>query len=209
MSISKKEVTIVNYGIGNIWSVIAAFEYLGAKCNVTDDKKEILSSKKIVLPGVGSFKKAMDSINNKNLNTAINEAVKVKKSSILGICLGMQLIGSSSTENGFTKGLGLIPNKVRMFDKKYKIKIPHVGFNTVQIPRKNILFKDIPDKSDFYFVHSYYMINDNLENGCSATTKYGVDFVAAFEKENIFGTQFHPEKSQTNGLTLLRNFLLF
>ena len=143
------------------------------------------------------------------ISEAIVEAVGRKESKILGICLGMQLLGQSSTENGFTDGLGLITSKSEKFnnDDNSDIKIPHVGFNSVYFSEKSILFKQLERGSDFYFTHSYKMTISNLE-GLESTAQYAGDFLAAYENENIFATQFHPEKSQSNGLRLLNNFIM-
>jgi glutamine amidotransferase len=160
------------------------------------------------LPGVGSFKKAMENLKINGLHQAIQECANNKGINLLGICLGMQLLCESSSEGGFTKGLSLIKNKVETFTQKEigNKKIPHVGFNQVKIEKDSSLFKNINDNSDFYFDHSFRVIqNKNLKN--FQTCEYGTKFVASFEKDNIYGTQFHPEKSQSNGLTLMYNFL--
>ena len=206
MSIPK--VTIVDYGMGNIFSVVSAFKYLGAEVEIVSDPEEILKSSILVLPGVGSFRNAMEFIKKRNIDEAIIDAVTNKGVKILGICLGMQLLGSYSAENGKTAGLGLLPNKVERFTSKevFERKIPHVGFNSLYINEKQGLFKDLPDLADFYFVHSYRMRTEDIQ-GRYATCKYGEEFLAAYEIGNIYGTQFHPEKSQTNGLILLKNFL--
>ena len=203
-----KEVTIINFGMGNIWSVSSAFEYLGCKVRITSDKKELKNSDALILPGVGSFKLAMERIQKLDLHDEIVETVKVNGVKILGICLGMQLFAESGTENGFRTGLNILPLEVADFSFKNskQIKIPHIGFNQVDSMEDSILFNNLPRKADFYFVHSYRMLS-KLQDGTSATTLYGEKFLAAYEHENVFATQFHPEKSQTNGLTLLNNFL--
>ena len=202
------KVTIIDYGMGNIFSVVSAFKYLGAEVEIVSSPEEILKSSILVLPGVGSFRKAMEFLREHNMDAAIIDAVTNKGVKILGICLGMQLLGSCSTENGKTAGLGLLPNRVERFTSKEvcERKIPHVGFNSLYINEKQGLFKDLPHFADFYFVHSYRMMIEDLQ-GRYATCKYGVEFLAAYEIGNICGTQFHPEKSQTNGLILLKNFL--
>jgi imidazole glycerol-phosphate synthase subunit HisH len=194
--------------MGNIFSVVSAFKYLGAEVEIVSDPEEILKSSILVLPGVGSFRNAMEFIKKRNIDEAIIDAVTNKGVKILGICLGMQLLGSYSTENGKTAGLGLLPNKVERFASKEvcERKIPHVGFNSLYINEKQGLFKDLPHFADFYFVHSYRMMIEGIQ-GRYATCKYGVEFLAAYEIGNICGTQFHPEKSQTNGLIMLKNFL--
>ena len=202
-----RDVTIIDYGMGNIWSVVNALKYLGYNSVVTSNVKEITSAECLILPGVGSFRKAMVSIEKLELDTAIYTAVE-NKIKILGICLGMQLLGASSTEDGNYQGLGLIPNPVEKFTKEEtgSQKIPHTGFNSVEHPDNSILFNGIAKKSDFYFVHSYRMLPQSPEEE-SIICQYGVKFLAGYEKINVFATQFHPEKSQTNGLLVLRNFL--
>ena len=202
------KVTIIDYGMGNIFSVVSAFKYLGAEVEIVSSPEEILKSSILVLPGVGSFRNAMEFLRERNIDEAIIDAVTNKGVKILGICLGMQLLGSCSTENGKTAGLGLLPNRVERFTSKevYERKIPHVGFNSLHISEKQSLFKDLPHLADFYFVHSYRMLIEDIQ-GRYATCKYGVEFLAAYEIGNICGTQFHPEKSQTNGLIMLKNFL--
>ena len=200
------KITIVNYGMGNIYSVRNALNYLGVEHEYSDNPDVIKKAEKIILPGVGSYKKAMHNIVSSELDVAIRTAV-LSGIPILGICLGMQLLGKSGTEDGFTLGLGLFDGIVERFDNSGNIKIPHIGFNEVHKPENSILYKDIQDFSDFYFVHSYRM-NSSIENGI-AYCSHGQQFIASFEHGNIFGTQFHPEKSQTNGLTLLKNFIEF
>lgn len=199
-------VAIVDYGMGNIYSVQSVFRYHGAESLYTSDAKEILTADRILLPGVGSFRKAMVDIRAKGLDKVLEEAVLEKQIPILGICLGMQLLGKSSTEDGYTEGLGFFDGVVEAFDaEKYAIKVPHVGFNSVNACTDSILFEGIENSSDFYFTHSYRM--KSHEDACIGYCHHGETFVASFEKENIFGTQFHPEKSQTNGLKLIKNFI--
>jgi len=200
-------IAIINYGMGNIFSVINALEYIGVECVYTDDPYTIMNADKILLPGVGSFKQAMDNIKAKKLNLVLDEVVLTRQIPILGICLGMQLLGKSSTEDGFTDGLNYFEGEVSKFEPSIGVKIPHVGFNEVVKPENSILYKNIGDRSDFYFVHSYKMTTD--QNDYVAYSSYGEKFVASFENGNVFGTQFHPEKSQHNGLTLLKNFIEF
>lgn len=203
----KDKVVIIDYGLSNILSVVNAFTYLGSSCEVTDSAETIARSKTLILPGVGSFKTAMNSLKNLRIDEALLQAAD-QSAKILGICLGMQLMGSMSTEDGHTRGLNLIDNKVDVFSlaEVGNQKIPHVGFDKVEKNSNSQLFLGLPSESDFYFLHSYRMLAAE-ENGISAVCKYGIEFLAAFEKENIYGTQFHPEKSQTNGLKLLQNFL--
>ncbi|MDP3651337.1 MAG: imidazole glycerol phosphate synthase subunit HisH [Rhodoferax sp.] len=203
-----KNITVIDYGMGNIWSVLSALRYLGCTPVVSNDPDEIVRAESLLLPGVGSFRKAMYSLRESSIDQAILEAVHVKGSKILGICLGMQLMGSQGHEDGETPGLGLIPNSIDLFTP-YEIgpnKIPHIGFDLVNSRPDSILFQGLPNAADFYFVHSYRMLPHGLK-GKAATCFYGTEFLAAYELDNIFATQFHPEKSQTNGLMLLENFL--
>ncbi len=207
----KNKVTIIDYGMGNLWSVASAIKFLGADPVISHDPIEIANSNCLVLPGVGSFRRAMETIRANKYDQAIAEALTNSKTKLLGICLGMQLLGASSTEDGVTLGLGLVPNLVTRFssNKDMKIKIPHIGFSEVKSPKNSSLFADIPDNSCFYFVHSYFMeiaIYDVTKSHV-ATATHGTDFVAAIESGQISGTQFHPEKSQKSGLQLMRNFL--
>ena len=202
------QVSIIDYGMGNIWSVLSAFEFIGAKTKIITEPDEIYDAECLILPGVGSFKNAMSKIKAKSLDEAIKNA-SAKGTKILGICLGMQLLSLSSTEDGYTEGLSLINGLVEKFDTniiKKNFKIPHIGFNSVYSNEKSKFYSSLRYKTDFYFVHSYRIksLNGNFYLGfCD----YGENFIASFQKDNIFGTQFHPEKSQTNGLQLLKNFM--
>ena len=197
--------------MGNLWSVASAIKFLGADPVVSHDPIEIANSNCLVLPGVGSFRRAMETIRANKYDQAIAEALTNSKTKLLGICLGMQLLGASSTEDGVTLGLGLVPNLVTRFssNNNIKIKIPHIGFSEVKSPKNSSLFVNIPDNSSFYFVHSYFMeiANYDVTKSHVAIATHGTDFVAAIESGRICGTQFHPEKSQKSGLQLMRNFL--
>lgn len=203
-----KSIIVVDYGMGNIWSVLSALRYLGSNPIVSNDPDEVCRADALLLPGVGSFRRAMNTLRATGLDQAILEAVKTRGSKILGICLGMQLLGSHGSEDGDTAGLGLISNRVDRFTSQElgKNKIPHIGFNAVRSNQRDSLFRGLPESADFYFVHSYRMLPESLK-GKAAITTYGISFLAGFETDNIYGTQFHPEKSQTNGLILIRNFL--
>lgn len=204
-----KTVTIIDYGMGNMWSIASAVEYLGYNAIITQDPEIVRLSEALILPGVGSFGEAVSILNKTNLDEAIIDAVKSRGSKILGICLGMQLLATSSTEGGLALGLNLISKKVTKFNDSLKLKIPHVGFNTVyKNYGRSILFNHLPEEVDFYFVHSYQMPFETLLDS-DYKCIYGTDFLAAYERDNIFATQFHPEKSQRNGLVLLENFLRF
>ncbi len=198
-------ITIVNYEMGNLTSVKNAFEYLGYNVKIAQNNLDIQNADKLVLPGVGSYKMAMENIHRLGILKCIQKKVE-QKCPILGICLGMQLLAKDSREDGYTNGFGFLPYNVEKFIEKEDISIPHMGFNDVKIVNKNSkMFFGINDLSDFYFVHSY-RIEKNKDGYISGITVYGSEFVSAFEKDNIWGVQFHPEKSQSNGLKLLSNF---
>jgi glutamine amidotransferase len=202
------EVVIIDYGMGNLWSVASAVRFLGFTPVVTSDISIISSAESLILPGVGSFRRAMHEIKSASIDQAIFKSLENPKTKLLGICLGMQLLGVSSTEDGLTEGLGLVKNTVTKLigSNEVSIKIPHVGFNRVQMPKESKLFDQISIDASFYFVHSYAMqiLDDSSKY---ATTTYGHKFVAAIESGQIFGTQFHPEKSQKSGLKVLEGFL--
>ena len=202
-----KKITVIDYGMGNIRSVVNAFKHLECEVNVSSAPTEISKSNQIVLPGVGSFSKAMKAINDSRIDQAIFEVLSRQNSKILGICLGMQLMGIDSSEEKLTSGLGIIPERVSRFslEEVDNQKIPHVGFNQVKHSGDN-LYKGMPELPDFYFTHSYRMLKGEGV-GYYSLCDYGVEFVASYEYENVYATQFHPEKSQTNGLNLLKNFL--
>lgn len=204
----QSNLTVIDYGMGNIWSVLSALRYLGCNARVSSDPDVIVQSSSLLLPGVGSFRKAMIALQERGLDQAIIDAVQRKGSKILGICLGMQLMGSRGSEDGDMIGLGLIPNPVDKFTPQEigKGKVPHIGFDLVHSSPESTLFRGLSRAADFYFVHSYRMLPGELKGNVS-TCVYGTDFVAAYEQGNIYATQFHPEKSQTNGLVLLKNFL--
>lgn len=201
-------VTIVDYGMGNLGSVSNAFRYIDCTSRITPDPEAVVKAECLLLPGVGSFSRAMNSLRQTGLDAAILEAVKVKGTRILGICLGMQLLGTYGFEDGETPGLGLINAQVCAFTSQEvgARKIPHVGFDQVEIATSSQLMAGLGVDADFYFVHSYRMLPTGLQGKVSCCS-YGIPFVAAFEDENINATQFHPEKSQANGLVLLRNFV--
>ena len=204
-------VTIVDYQSGNISSVINSFtEVAKGKVNleVTSDIKKINTSDKIVLPGQGSFKSCVDSLNNINgLVDTLKEFVITKKKPLLGICVGLQMFADIGYEEAETKGLGWISGKVSKIDNQNgKFKLPHIGWNEIEIQKESKLFKDIKNKSHMYFVHSYEFIPDD-KSVISATTDYSSKIVCSIERENLFGTQFHPEKSDKTGLNIIKNFL--
>jgi glutamine amidotransferase len=195
--------------MGNIRSVENALNYLGVEYKLIDTPEEILESEKLIIPGVGSFRKAMENMKKKKFIEPLNEVAMKKKIPILGICLGMQLMAEESQEDGLTKGLGWIKGSIKKIPaEKTDLKVPHVGFNEVIFEKKNKkLYEELEDKGDFYYVHSYMLGYDDCD--CvSGWTEYGKKLVGSIEKDNIFGTQFHPEKSQSNGLIMLKNFVV-
>ncbi len=205
-----KDVAVIDYGAGNVWSVLNAFKYLGATPRLVDDPEQVLTADFLVLPGVGSFRQGMNRLREYGIDKALQEAVRQKGKKILGICLGMQLLGGYGTEDGYTEGLGLVSYGVEPFAKEEVNgrKIPHVGFNSVLFKKADGLFRGLGPQADFYFVHSYRMLPEGSDPlFAQGICTYGIEFLAAFEKDNVCGTQFHPEKSQTNGLILLQNFL--
>ena len=204
-------VTIVDYQSGNISSVINSFtEVAKDKVNleVTSDIKKIKASDKIVLPGQGSFKSCVDSLNSINgLVDTLKEFAITKKKPLLGICVGLQMFADVGYEEAETKGLGWISGKVSKINNlNGKFKLPHIGWNEIEIRKKSKLFKDINNKSHMYFVHSYEFIPED-KSVISATTDYSSEIVCSVERENLFGTQFHPEKSDKTGLKIINNFI--
>ena len=204
-------VTIVDYNSGNISSVINSFnEVAKNKVNieVTSDLNKIKSSDKVVLPGQGSFKSCVDALNNINgLADTLNEFTMNTKKPLLGICVGLQMFADIGYEEIETKGLGWISGKVSKIDNQNgKFKLPHIGWNEINIIKNSKIFKDVENKSHMYFVHSYEFVPED-KSVISATTDYSSNIVCSIEKENIFGTQFHPEKSDVKGLRIIENFL--
>ena len=204
-------VTIVDYKSGNISSVINSFKEVAknkVNIEVTSDLNKIKSSDKVVLPGQGSFKSCIDALYTINgLVETLNDFAIKNKKPLLGICVGLQMFADIGYEETETKGLGWIPGKVTKIDNQNgKYKLPHIGWNEINILKDSRIFKDIKDKSHMYFVHSYEFVpNDN--NAISAVTDYSSNHVCAVEKDNIFGTQFHPEKSDKIGLKIIDNFI--
>jgi len=200
---------IVDYGMGNIQSVLGALRYLGIDPIVSGDPKILLQADSLVLPGVGSFYKAMGKLHDSGLADALKEAVLGRDRKILGICLGLQLMSEYGDEDGGRAGLGFIPGQTKRFAPPHlgSTKVPHVGFNKVTFDPASRLFRGFHGSADYYFVHSYRLLPQDSP-GLYAICRNGEEFVAAYEHHNIFCTQFHPEKSQTNGLKLLSNFLL-
>ena len=196
-------IAVIDYDAGNLKSVEKALLYLDEKVKVTSDAKEILKADKIILPGVGAFGDAMEKLNNSGLAETICEAVD-KKIPLLGICLGLQLLFESSEESPGVSGLSLLKGKIVRIPEKEGFKVPHIGWNSLKIASGAALFRDIPQDSHVYFVHSYYLKAE--EPIVTATTDYVVDIHASVQKDNLFACQFHPEKSGNIGLKLLKNF---
>lgn len=195
-------VAIIDYGMGNVASVQKALNFLNIKSVITNDHSIIKDSSIILLPGVGSFAQGMENLNLLNLVDLLTEEVVNKKKPFLGICLGMQLIMESGNEPYECKGLGWVEGEVKKIELS-KLKIPHMGWNNIKVVN-NKYYNKI-ENTDFYFIHSYHVKTLN-DNDIAATVNYGFEIVASIQKNNIFATQFHPEKSQFAGLSLLKNF---
>ena len=204
-------VTIVDYNSGNISSVINSFKEVAknkVNIEVTSDLSKIQSSDKVVLPGQGSFKSCVDALNNINgLVETLNKFTNINKKPLLGICVGLQMFADIGYEETETKGLGWISGKVSKIDNQNgKYKLPHIGWNEISMTKDSKIFKGIENKTHMYFVHSYELV-PNDKSVISATTDYSSKIVCSIEKENLFGTQFHPEKSDKTGLSIIKNFL--
>ncbi len=201
------KVLILDYGMGNIFSVTKKLNRLKIDSFVSSSEEAILTADKIILPGVGHFGKAMENLKKLNLIEILNQEVLIKKKPILGICLGMQLMANKS-EEGNVEGLGWIDANVVKFNitNKLKYKVPHTGWNQVNISKESKLMNNIPNSSEFYFVHSYHFKTNNPIDILNETD-YESRFVSAIEKENICGVQYHPEKSHDTGEILLKNFV--
>ena len=204
---TRLNVGIINYGIGNLRSLANALKNFDINFEIIHNPKEINKFDRTILPGVGSFSQAMNLIRKQGWENAINQYLFDNKNKILGICLGMQILGSIGFEFGETKGLNLIEGKIEFLKKiGCKKNLPHIGWNDVTIKKKNILMDKIPNNSNFYFVNSYVfnLKNKNHEIG---ETNYGINFTSVLNNKNIYGTQFHPEKSSKVGIQMLKNFI--
>lgn len=195
-------ISIVDYGMGNLRSVQKALEFIGAEAEITDDNDKILNSRGIILPGVGAFPDAMDNIKKLDIDTVLNEAVN-EGTPLMGICLGMQLLFDESEEVRNTKGLGFLRGKIKKFN--VDLKIPHMGWNNLIIDSDCEILKDVKEGSYVYFVHSYYA-QIQEEEVLKAHSFYGINTPAVVSKGNVFGLQFHPEKSGEPGMQMLKNF---
>lgn len=198
-------VAIIDYDAGNIKSVEKALLHLGEEVVITRDREQILNSDKVILPGVGAFGDAMEKLRSYGLDKVIYEVVD-KKIPFLGICLGLQLLFEKSDETPGVKGLGILPGEILRIPDKEGLKIPHMGWNSIKIKEGARLFKDIPEDSYVYFVHSYYLKAGRQED-VVATTEYSTVIHASVEHDNVFACQFHPEKSSEVGLKILKNFV--
>lgn len=195
-------VAIVDYGMGNVASVQKALNFLGIKSIITDDQDAIRNSTSILLPGVGSFAQGMENLHQRNLVKLLTEEVMNNKKPFLGICLGMQIILEKGNEPYECLGLGWIKGEVKMFELQ-DLNVPHMGWNNIDV-LNDTYYKNL-STNDFYFIHSYHVVPTDAKD-IAATVNYGFDVVASVQKENIFATQFHPEKSQVAGLSVLKNF---
>jgi len=198
---------IVDYGMGNLRSVSNAVRLLGHSPVISSSPEVLRNSDKLILPGVGAFGDAIEKINSMELDIFLKQFVKNEGKWLLGICLGMQLLCTESFEFGQHKGLGFIPGSVIPFEKKLGFPVPHMGWNSLKIIKASPVFDNVK-VLDFYFVHSYHLDNKVTES-VIATSDYVYDFPAIIMKDNVVGMQFHPEKSQNSGLSLLKNFLSF
>ncbi len=197
-------IAIIDYDAGNLKSVQKALEFLGQDCLVTRDPEAILQADKVILPGVGSFADAMGKLEKYELVPVISQVVESKKP-FLGICLGLQLLFEESEESPGVRGLGLLPGKCYRFPEDKGLKVPQIGWNSLELQNNGRLFRNIPKDSYVYFVHSYYLSSPD-ESIVKACCDYGVRVHASIEKDNLFACQFHPEKSGKTGLAILKNF---
>lgn len=197
-------IAIIDYGAGNLQSVKKAFDFIGAESVITDNPEIINACDRILLPGVGSFGDAMNSMTEKGLVETVKQNALSGKP-FLGICLGLQLLFEESEESPGVQGLGIFKGKIKKFSPDMGLKIPHIGWNSLEIKQKDGIFKGVSENSYVYFVHSYYLHAED-ENDIACVTNYGIDFHSAVGKNNVFATQFHPEKSGDVGLQILKNF---
>ena len=195
-------IAVIDYGMGNLRSVEKAFEHLGFEARIFDDPAATSPASHLVLPGDAAFGDAMKNLREGGWVDRIHDHIEAGRP-FLGICVGLQLMFSESEELGRHRGLGLLPGRIKRFPASERV--PQIGWNQVSFKRRVKILDDVPDNSFFYFVHSYYVEADAAED-CVATTEYGLEYTSIAARENVFGVQFHPEKSQQHGLSLLRNF---
>jgi glutamine amidotransferase len=202
-------IVVIDYGMGNLRSITKVLEKLGAEYKISDKEKDIRRASHLILPGVGHFEEGISTLRKNGMIDVLREEVLEKKKPFLGICLGMQLLFKTSEEGGLVEGLGFINGEIKKFDfsKHKEQKIPHVGWNEIRGTdmEKITILDGIEEGTNFYFVHSYHAVLD--DDALKAFTDYGYEFISAVQKGNIYGTQFHPEKSQKKGLTILKNFI--
>ncbi|MDQ8935322.1 imidazole glycerol phosphate synthase subunit HisH [Acinetobacter rudis] len=198
-------IALLDYGMGNLHSAGKALEHVGARVDITNDPKLIAQADKIVFPGVGAMRDCIQGMQQAGIDEVIKKAVFNKP--VLAICVGMQALMAHSEENGGSEALGIFPGTVKRFPDSAELKVPHMGWNQVQqLDPTHPMWRDIPQDSRFYFVHSYYVQPENTDL-IAAQCDYGLNFCAAIHQDNLFATQFHPEKSHTAGLQLLKNFV--
>lgn len=200
-------ITIIDYGLGNIRAFVNVYERLNIKTHIAREAKDLSGASKIVLPGVGAFDHAMNQLNNSGMRDELEKQVLRNKVPVIGICVGMQILGKSS-EEGTGPGLSWIDGEVKRFNADlipYRARLPHMGWNTINPTKDNPLLSGFNSESRFYFLHSYYF-SCSEEADIISTTEYGLKYASAINKENIYGIQFHPEKSHSNGILLLHNF---
>lgn len=200
-------ITIIDYGLGNIRAFVNVYERLNIKTKIARTSEDIKGSSKIILPGVGAFDYAMSQLNASGMRDELEKQVLENKIPVIGICVGMQMLAKSSDE-GVLPGLGWIDGNVKLFDVStipYKTQLPHMGWNTIEPVNNNALLNGFNNQSRFYFLHSYYFVCNNSADIIS-NTEYGTMYTSAVNSENIYGIQFHPEKSHSNGVQLLHNF---
>ncbi len=198
-------IAIIDYGAGNLHSVKNALDFLGAESCVTGNAEEILNADKVILPGVGAFGDAMECLRKSGLEDAVKEAAGSGKP-FLGICLGLHLLFEESEESPNVRGLGIFKGRIVKIPESSMLKIPHMGWNSITIVKDSKILKDIGESPYVYFVHSYY-VKPECADIVSAYTEYGQNLAVAVERDNIFATQFHPEKSGDMGMTILKNFI--
>lgn len=198
-------IAVIDYDAGNIKSVEKALQFLGAEVTVTRDPEVLLNADKVILPGVGAFGDAMARLNEYGLIDVIKKIVD-KGTPFLGICLGLQLLFDSSEEAPGVKGLSILPGKIVRFSDEFGLKIPQIGWNALSFPKESVLFEGVKEGSFVYFVHSYYLVADELSD-VAATTEYGNHVHAAVSRGNVYACQFHPEKSSSVGMQILKNFI--
>lgn len=197
-------IAIVDYGMGNLGSILNMFKRIGVEASISRSHDEIQNAEKLLLPGVGAFDAAMAKIEDAGLREVLEQKVIGDQAPILGICLGMQLLTRGS-EEGKLPGLGWVPAQAKRFSIKPNLKVPHMGWNIATPNKPSVLTENLPAESRFYFVHSYYVVADEPQHSILRTT-YDIEFDSAIQRDNIFGAQFHPEKSHKFGMKLLKNF---